>query len=281
MQELSPNSEIILNSDSNLTETHTAENTMNDLLRHLASEQLSSTEVRLPFIDRLVRGRRVYDANDFEQLNSTLGEETRTNILRSITGDIHNTQLLRTILSHMSPETLGYLRAVTEPVINMDNYVPVLNLLMYGNVGINDFNVTVSTLQGLLIEEAATQTEEIPDNVGINETKDKKDDTNEEIRKRSENAEIARTNILTNINWRTIAIRGLALGAGVYFGSSYVPTAISLFGGLGTMLFQSNEEFGGTMINPRGLRVEITWGDVSKSFWNTWAMLAKFMADRK
>ncbi len=125
---------------------------LNETLREIARRRLETGDNNLPLRPN-VNGIEVIDSDEFRNMNSNLDVETRRNILQNIVDDRYENDILRTIVSNISIETRASLRStLTGPMINPDVYTPFLNILIYGNIGINDFNIAIANLSNLLVE---------------------------------------------------------------------------------------------------------------------------------
>jgi len=121
-------------------------------LRELARLRLENGETNLPLRPNL-EGNKITDAQDFRNLNDNLNEETRLDILNSIANDEYRSDLLRVILSSFSSDTLISLNnTLREPINTLETYTPFLNIIMYGNIGLNDFNIATANLLNLIID---------------------------------------------------------------------------------------------------------------------------------
>jgi hypothetical protein len=121
-------------------------------LRELARLRLENGETNLPLRPNL-EGNKIADAQDFRNLNDNLNEETRLDILNSIANDEYRSDLLRVILSSLSSDTLISLNnTLREPINTLETYTPFLNIIMYGNIGLNDFNIATANLLNLIID---------------------------------------------------------------------------------------------------------------------------------
>lgn len=121
-------------------------------LRELARLRLENGETNLPLRPNL-EGNKIADAQDFRNLNDNLNEETRLDILNSIANDEYRSDLLRVILSSFSSDTLISLNnTLREPINTLETYTPFLNIIMYGNIGLNDFNIATANLLNLIID---------------------------------------------------------------------------------------------------------------------------------
>ena len=64
-----------------------------------------------------------------------------------------NPYLLRSLVSNMSEETLDRARSIlSQPTFNFQDFTPVLNILIYANVGVYDFDASKTYLSNLLME---------------------------------------------------------------------------------------------------------------------------------
>lgn len=168
---------------------------LNESLREVARRSLESEEYNLP-LRPSVNGNTIEDSHEIRGLNSNLSEETRQGILQSVVGDRYSEGLMRAIITNMSPETITSLRSVlVGPLNNLETYTPFLNILMYGNVGINDFNTAIVNIYNLIVELDIC-TEQVLD----------VEETIEKMKKQILEDLIC----LALLNWRTLLTRGSA-----------------------------------------------------------------------
>ena len=197
-----------------------------------------------------------------------------------------NPDLLRRIISNMSEETLDRARSVlnNQSTINYEDFAPVLNILLYANVGVYDFDASRTDLSNLLMELNPPQ--DVYEN-NLGETGSNIDanirNENNENEERQENYNSAQTNILSSINWQAVLRRGgmmLAMGAASYFGAPYLGSLSSL----GIRMLENSPELSsfsnGTGTTARAPSSRVTWNDVSGSFWGSWSLFARYMGRR-
>ena len=176
---------------------------------------------------------------------------------------------------------------VPRSVLNDDlrDLAPILNIIIYANVGFYDFNASTTHLSTLLSEVNPSQDlyENNLEEVG-NLIDENTDDVNNNSEERNEEYNRERSNVLNSLNWRTILRRGgtlLVMGAATYLGAPY----LGPLGNLGMRILEnspnpSSQLSNGTDITPRIQTSRITWTDVSGSFWNSWSLLARYMGRR-
>jgi hypothetical protein len=84
-------------------------------------------------------------------LNTNLGEESIRNILESIAENRFNEESFRNIFSNFSPEFLERTRNIlNQSYSNAQDFAPILNIMIYANVGFYDFNASSINLANLL-----------------------------------------------------------------------------------------------------------------------------------
>ena len=60
---------------------------------------------------------------------------------------------MRIILVNLSEDTLAILiNTLQSPINDLDAYTPLFNILMYGNIELNDFNTTVANLSNRITD---------------------------------------------------------------------------------------------------------------------------------
>jgi hypothetical protein len=266
----------------------TAENisrsVLNDDLRDIARERLNNGDLRLP-IRTNANGLPVGDTEDIRNLNENLDRETIRSILETIAENRFDPDILRNIISNISVETLNRTRNIlSQPTYNLQELAPVLNIIIYANVGLYDFNASIVYLSNLLSELNLSQglyennLEEVSN--AINENTN---DVNNNSEERNEEYNRERSNILNSINWRTILRRGgtiLVMGVATYLGTPYIGP---LLGNLGMRMLENSPNLSlpfssGTDTTSRIPTSRITWIDVFGSFWNSWSLLARYMS---
>lgn len=107
---------------------------------------------------------------------------------------------------------------------------------------------------------------------------------NNDAERRNEDYNRERSNTINSLNWRTIIRRGgtlLFMGAATYMGAPY----LGPLGSLGMRILENSSNILPTSsvdtdIISRNPRTGNTWNDVSRSFWGSWAMLARYMGNR-
>ena len=130
---------------------------LNDDLRAIARERLNNGELRLP-IRTNANGLPVGDAEDIRNLNENLDGETIRNILEAIAENRFNSDILRSIISNISVETLNRTRNIlSQPTYELQDLAPILNIIIYANVGFYDFNASTTHLSTLLSEVNSSQ----------------------------------------------------------------------------------------------------------------------------
>jgi hypothetical protein len=257
----------------------------NDDLREMARERLQNGDYRLP-IRTDGNGLNAGDAEEIRNLNANLDEEAIRNILENVAQNRFNEETLRMLLSNVSTETLQRTRSILNSVYdNLQDFAPILNIMIYANVGFYDFNASTINLSYMLteLEPAEVLYENNLEEV-TNEIEENVNSTNDDIERRSEEYNRERTNILGSLNWQTVIRRGgtlLLMGAATYLGAPY----LGLLGNLGMRVLENSPNILPTSsietgITPRSTRSGITWNHVSESFWGSWALLARYMGSR-
>ena len=123
---------------------------LNDDLREIARERLRNGDFRLP-IRNNANGLPVGDVEEMRNLNASLGEESIRNILESIAENRFNQEVFGDILSHFSPEFLDRTRNIlSQSYSTLQDFAPILNIMIYANVGFYDFNASSINLANLL-----------------------------------------------------------------------------------------------------------------------------------
>ena len=247
-------------------------------LRELARLRLENGETNLPLRPNL-EGNKITDAQDFRNLNDNLNEETRLDILNSIANDEYRSDLLRVILSSFSSDTLISLNnTLREPINTLETYTPFLNIIMYGNIGLNDFNIATANLLNLIID---LQTPVEPPVLNVEQTvaniEERNSTENRTVESVAEESNSRRNSALPQWTWRTIFIRSgtlFAAGTAMYFGSPHLGSLV----GFGARILQNLEDSPGTAITSCESRT--TWNDVSNSFWRSWGLLARYMGSK-
>ena len=247
-------------------------------LRELARLRLENGETNLPLRPNL-EGNKIADAQDFRNLNDNLNEETRLDILNSIANDEYRSDLLRVNLSSLSSDTLISLNnTLREPINTLETYTPFLNIIMYGNIGLNDFNIATANLLNLIID---LQTPVEPPVLNVEQTvaniEERNSTENRTVESVAEESNSRRNSALPQWTWRTIFIRSgtlFAAGTAMYFGSPHLGSLV----GFGARILQNLEDSPGTAITPRSSKT--TWNDVSNSFWRSWGLLARYMGSK-
>lgn len=258
---------------------------LNDDLRELARERLRDGDFRLP-IRTNANGIPAGDVEEMRNLNANLGEESIRSILESVAENRFDRDRFRNIVSNFSPEFLERTRNILDQsYTTLQDFAPILNIMIYANVGFYDFNASSVNLSNLLtnlnppvelyennLEEAANSLEE-----NLN-------DVNNDVERRNEEYSQRRSDIFNSLNWRTILRRGgtlLFMGAATYAGAPY----LGPLGSLGMRILENSANILPTSgietdMTPRTSRSRITWNDVSGSFWGSWSMLARYMGNR-
>lgn len=174
---------------------------LNESLREIARTRLERGESNLPLRPNL-DGRPISDSEDFRNLNEILDEETRLDILNSIANDNYRGDLIRVILANLSDETLTRLNnTIQSPVSDLETYTPLLNILMYGNVGLNDFNVAITNLANLITDmQAPMEPQHLDVSATIENIEARTEATNQDINRDAQEADVRRSNILSSLN---------------------------------------------------------------------------------
>lgn len=262
---------------------------LNDDLREIAGERLRNGDFRLP-IRNNANGLPAGDVEEMRNLNASLGEESIRNILESIAENRFNQEVFEDILSHFSPEFLDRTRNVlSQPYNTLQDFAPILNIMIYANVGFYDFNASSINLANLLsdinppVEVYENNLENNLEEV-VNSIEENVNSANDDAERRNEEYNQERSSIINSMNWRTILRRGgtlLFMGAVSYIGAPYLgplgSLGMRLLENSGSILPTSSIE---TDITPRTSGSRITWNDVSGSFWGSWSLLARYMGNR-
>lgn len=258
---------------------------LNDDLREIARERLTNGDYRLP-IRTNANGLPAGDIEEMRNLNANLGEESIRNILESIAENRFNEEVFGNIFSNFSPEFLERTRNIlNQSYSNLQDFAPILNIMIYANVGFYDFNASSINLANLLAnmnppaELYENNLEEV-----INSIEENVNDANNDAERRNEEYNLERSNIMNSLNWRTLLRRGgtlLFMGAATYLGAPY----LGPLGSLGMRMLENSTNILPTSgietdITPRTPRSRITWNDVSRSFWGSWSLLARYMGNR-
>ena len=258
---------------------------LNDDLREMARERLQNGDYRLP-IRTDANGLTTGDAEEIRNLNANLDEESIRNILENVTQNRFHEETFRIILSNISTETLDRTRNILNSTYdNLQDFAPILNIMIYANVGFYDFNASSINLSYMLtdLEPSEVLYENNLEEV-TNEIDENVNSTNDDVERRSEEYNRERTNILSSLNWRTVISRGgtlLLMGAATYMGAPY----LGPLGNLGMRILENSPSILPTSstetgVAPRSARSVITWNHVSESFWGSWALLARYMGGR-
>lgn len=258
---------------------------LNDDLREMARERLQNGDYRLP-IRTDANGLTTGDAEEIRNLNANLDEESIRNILENVTQNRFHEETFRIILSNISTETLDRTRNILNSTYdNLQDFAPILNIMIYANVGFYDFNASSINLSYMLtdLEPSEVLYENNLEEV-TNEIDENVNSTNDDVERRSEEYNRERTNILSSLNWRTVISRGgtlLLMGAATYMGAPY----LGPLGNLGMRILENSPSILPTSstetgVAPRSTRSVITWNHVSESFWGSWALLARYMGGR-
>lgn len=258
---------------------------LNDDLRDIARERLSNGDYRLP-IRTNANGLPAGDVEEMRNLNANLGEESIRSILESIAENRFNEEAFGNIISNFSPEFLERTRNIlNQSYNNLQDFAPILNLMIYANVGFYDFNASSVNLANLLTN--MNPPGDLYENnlvEVVNSMEENVNDANDDAERRNEEYNQERSNIINSLNWRTILRRGgtlLFMGAAAYTGAPY----LGPLGNLGMRLLENPTNILPTSgietdMTPRTSRSRITWNDVSGSFWGSWSLLARYMGNR-
>jgi hypothetical protein len=248
-------------------------------------ERLNNNDLRLP-IRTNANGLSVGDAQEIRNLNESLDDETIRGILETISENRFNSDILRNLMSSISDDTLNRVRDILSlPTYTLQDLTPVLNIIIYANVGFYDFNASTVNLSNLLsdlnpqINFYQSNVEEVG-----NVIDDITDEANSNSESRSGEYNRERANILSSMNWQSILRRGgtlLFMGAATYLGAPYM----GQLGNLGLRILENSSDLSstvstGTDLAPRNSNTRIIWHDVSGSFWGSWALLARYMGRR-
>lgn len=199
---------------------------LNDDLREIARERLNNDDLRLP-IRTNAEGLPVGDVQEIRNLNENLDEDTIRRTLTAISENRFDSEILRSIISNISVETLDRTRNIlSQPNYDLTSLTPILNTIIYANIGFYDFHSSTTNLANLLAElnlppdlyeNNLEEAEEI-----INENTNEANNSSEE---RNAAYSRERSNILSSLNWRTILRRGgtlLVTGVATYLGAPYM-----------------------------------------------------------
>jgi hypothetical protein len=174
---------------------------LNESLREIARFRLERGESNLPLRPNL-DGSNVEDAAEIRNLNENLDEETRLDILNSIVNDNYRDDLVRIILSNFSEDTLTrLLNTLQGPINSLEAYTPFINILMYSNVGINDFNTATANLVNLVTDlQTTTETPVLDVDETIANIEERNLNANQQVNEGAEEANSRRSNILASVN---------------------------------------------------------------------------------
>jgi len=258
---------------------------LNDDLREIARERLNNNDLRLP-IRTNANGLSVNDAQDIRNLNENLDEETIRSTLEAVSENRFNSDILRNLISNMSVETQERTRNIlSQPNYDLMSLTPILNTIIYANVGFCDFNSSTTNLANLLSELNSPENLYENDLEEVEEAMDRNtNEANSNSDERNKTYGRERSNILNSFNWQTILRRGgtlLITGFATYMGAPYM----GALGNLGMRLLDNSPNLSSTFGNgtdmiPRDPTSRTTWSDVSGSFWNSWSLFARYMGRR-
>jgi hypothetical protein len=174
---------------------------LNESLREIARLRLERGESNLPLRPNL-DGNIVEDSAEIRNLNENLDEETRVDILNSIVNDNYRDDLVRIILSNFSEDTLTrLLNTLQGPINSLEAYTPFINILMYSNVGINDFNTATANLVNLVTDlQTTTETPVLDVDETIANIEERNLNANQQVNEGAEEANSRRSNILASVN---------------------------------------------------------------------------------
>jgi hypothetical protein len=174
---------------------------LNESLREIARFRLERGESNLPLRPNL-DGSNVEDAAEIRNLNENLDEETRVDILNSIVNGNYRDDLVRIILSNFSEDTLTrLLNTLQGPINSLEAYTPFINILMYSNVGINDFNTATANLVNLVTDlQTTTETPVLDVDETIANIEERNLNANQQVNEGAEEANSRRSNILASVN---------------------------------------------------------------------------------
>jgi hypothetical protein len=227
---------------------------LNESLREIARLRLERGESNLPLRPNL-DGNIVEDSAEIRNLNENLDEETRVDILNSIVNGNYRDDLVRIILSNFSEDTLTrLLNTLQGPINSLEAYTPFINILMYSNVGINDFNTVTANLVNLVPDlQTTTETPVLDVDETIANIEERNLNTNQQVNEGAEEANSRRSNILVSVNWRTLLIRSgmiLVSGTAMYLGGPQLGSLANL----GARILQDSEYSSSTAVNSRDNR---------------------------
>jgi hypothetical protein len=228
---------------------------LNESLRDVARQRLERGESNLPLRSKL-DGNPIEDSADFKNLNELLDEDTRLEILNSIANDNYRSDLVQIILSNLPENTIDRLvNTLQGPLNNLETYTPFINILMYGNVGLNDFNVATTNLINLITDlRTPSETPVLDVDETVANIEERNQSTNQNVREGVEESNSSRTNIPSSLNWRTLLTRSgmlLAAGTATYFGAPQLGSLANL----GVRILQDLEYSSNTVSNSRESRI--------------------------
>jgi hypothetical protein len=181
---------------------------LNDDLREIARERLTNGDYRLP-IRTNANGLPAGDVEEMRNLNTNLGEESIRNILESIAENRFNEEAFRNIFSNFSPEFLERTRNIlNQSYSNAQDFAPILNIMIYANVGFYDFNSSSINLANLLAN--MNPPAELYEN-NLEEVINSIEENVNDAERRNEEYNRERSNIMNSLNWRTLLRRGSTL----------------------------------------------------------------------
>lgn len=228
---------------------------LNESLRDIARQRLERGETNLPLRPNL-DGNPIEDAADFRNLNDILDEDIRLDILNSIANDNYRSDLVEIIISNIPEATIDRLVSTLQgPMNNLETYTPFLNILIYGNVGLNDFNIAATNLVNIITDlRTPTESPILDVNETVANIEERNLTTNQNVREGVEEANSRRSNILSSLNWRTLLMRSgmiLAAGTATYFGGPQLGSLASF----GMRILQDLEPTSNTVSNSRESRI--------------------------
>lgn len=228
---------------------------LNESLRDVARQRLERGESNLPLRSNL-NGKPIEASADFRNLNEILDEDTRLDVLNSVANDNYRSDLVQLILSNIPEDTIDRLvNTLKGPLNNLETYTPSINMLMYGKVGLNDFNVATTNLVNLITDlRTPPETPVLNVDETVANIEERNQSTNHNAREGVEKSNSIRNNILSSLNWRTLLTRrGILLAArtATYFGGPQLGSLASF----GARMLQDLEYPSNTVPNPRESRI--------------------------
>jgi hypothetical protein len=277
---------VLSNAEDRSTQTSLSQSevgfNINEGFREIVNERLTTEDFRLPY-RRNLNDDEIWDSGEIENLNSVLDINTIRMILTGITENTYDSNILRTILFNLSDNSRERIASIlNQPTTSIETYTPILNLLLYANTGIGDLNLAAANLSALITDISFNI--EIPNfEENLEEAARRVDANTEEANRdneeRNQEHRANRRSILQTINWRALLRRSgmvLMLGAVAYTVQPYLAPAMSVLGNRVLESTESGSTDSGLTQRPNNQR-NITFRDVSNSFWRSWGLLTRYM----